>query len=111
MTLTGENQRTRRYSCPSVTFSTTKTTWTDPSANPGLRGERPATNRLSHNTANLIHILSRHFHMIHFNIILPSMPRASECSLSHQDFQPKFCKHFSFTSCGLYVPPTSSSLI
>jgi hypothetical protein len=37
--------------CPSATLSTTKPTWTDPGSNPGLRGERPATNRLSHDTA------------------------------------------------------------
>jgi hypothetical protein len=26
-------------------FSTTNPTWTDPGSNPGLRGERPATNQ------------------------------------------------------------------
>jgi hypothetical protein len=36
---------------PSATLSTTNLTWIDPGANPGLRGERPATNRLSHGTA------------------------------------------------------------
>jgi hypothetical protein len=36
---------------PSATFSTTNPTWIDPGANPGLRGERPVTNRLSHGTA------------------------------------------------------------
>jgi hypothetical protein len=36
---------------PSATLSTTYPTWIDPGANPGLRGERPATNRLSHGTA------------------------------------------------------------
>jgi hypothetical protein len=39
MILTGENQRTRRKSCPSATFSTTNPTWIDTGANPGLRGE------------------------------------------------------------------------
>jgi hypothetical protein len=34
--------------CPSAT---TNLTWTDPGSNPGLRGERPATNRQSHGTA------------------------------------------------------------
>jgi hypothetical protein len=29
----------------------TNPTWIDPGANPGLRGERPATNRLSYGTA------------------------------------------------------------
>jgi hypothetical protein len=32
---------------PSATLSTTNPTWIDPGTNPGLRGERPATNRLS----------------------------------------------------------------
>jgi hypothetical protein len=36
---------------PSATLSTTNPPWIDPGANPGLRGERPATNRLSHGTA------------------------------------------------------------
>jgi hypothetical protein len=36
---------------PSATLSTTNPTWKDPGANPGLRGERPATNHLSHGTA------------------------------------------------------------
>jgi hypothetical protein len=47
MKLTGENRSTWRKTCPSATLSTTNPTWTDP----GLRGERPATNRLSHDTA------------------------------------------------------------
>jgi hypothetical protein len=36
---------------PSATLSTTNPTWTDPGSNPGLRGGRPAANRLSHGTA------------------------------------------------------------
>jgi hypothetical protein len=36
---------------PSATLSTTNPTWIDLGANLGLRGERPATNRLSHGTA------------------------------------------------------------
>jgi hypothetical protein len=32
-------------------LSTTYPTWIDPGANPGLRGESPETNRLSHGTA------------------------------------------------------------
>jgi hypothetical protein len=35
----------------SATLSTTNPTWKDPGANPGLCGGRPATNRLSHGTA------------------------------------------------------------
>jgi hypothetical protein len=52
MKLKGENRITRRKSCSSATLSTTNPTWTDPGSNPGLRGERPATNRLSHGTAH-----------------------------------------------------------
>jgi hypothetical protein len=51
MKLTGENRSTRGKTRPSATFSTTNPTWTDPGPNPGLRGEKPATNRLSHGTA------------------------------------------------------------
>jgi hypothetical protein len=42
---------TRRKISPSATLSTTNLTWTDPGSNPGLSGERLATNRLSHGTA------------------------------------------------------------
>jgi hypothetical protein len=52
MILTGENRRTRRKTCPSDTLSTTNPTRIDPGANPGLRGERPATNDLSHDTSD-----------------------------------------------------------
>jgi hypothetical protein len=44
---------TRRKTCPSATLSTTNPTWTDPGSKPGLRSGRPATNRLSHDTAIL----------------------------------------------------------
>ena len=44
----GETRSTRRKTCPSATLSTTNP---DPGSNPGLRGERPATNRQSHGTA------------------------------------------------------------
>jgi hypothetical protein len=54
MKLTGENRRTRGKTCPSATLSTTNLTWTDPGSNPGLRGGRPAANRLSHGMARLI---------------------------------------------------------
>jgi hypothetical protein len=47
MKLTGENRSTGGKNCPSATLST----GTDPGSNPGLRGGRPATNRLSHGTA------------------------------------------------------------
>jgi hypothetical protein len=51
MILTGENQRIRRKTCPSATLSTTNPTWIDSGSNLSLRGERLATNDLSHGTA------------------------------------------------------------
>jgi hypothetical protein len=48
----GENLTgTQRKPCPSATLSTTSSTWTALGMNPGLRGEKPATNRLSYVTA------------------------------------------------------------
>jgi hypothetical protein len=37
--------------CPSATLSTTNPTWVDPGANPGRRGGKPATKRLSYGAA------------------------------------------------------------
>jgi hypothetical protein len=51
MVLTGENRRTQEKTGPSSTLSTTNSTWNGPVANEGLRGERPATNRMRHGTA------------------------------------------------------------
>ena len=39
--------------CPSASSSTTNPTWTDPGSNTGLRGERSATDRLSHGKAKV----------------------------------------------------------
>jgi hypothetical protein len=47
-----ENWRTRTETRSSATLSNTHTTWTDPGAIQWHRGERPATNRLSHGTAS-----------------------------------------------------------
>jgi hypothetical protein len=43
MLLTGENGVSRRRTCTAL--STTNPMWADLGANPGLRSERPATNR------------------------------------------------------------------
>jgi hypothetical protein len=39
---------------PSATLSTTNPTWPDPGSNPGHRGWKPATNRLSYRAAKLL---------------------------------------------------------
>jgi hypothetical protein len=51
MKLTGQNRSIRGKTCPNDTLPNTNPTLTDPESNPGLRGWRPATNRLSHGTA------------------------------------------------------------
>jgi hypothetical protein len=45
------NRSTRRKPAPRATLSTTNTTWPDPGSNPGRRGGKPATNRLSYGAA------------------------------------------------------------
>jgi hypothetical protein len=51
MKLTGKNRSTREKTCPSAILSTKNPMWTDPGSNAGLRDERQATDRLSHDTA------------------------------------------------------------
>jgi hypothetical protein len=43
--------------CPSATLSTTNPTWRDPGSNPGRRGGKPATNRLSYGAAQEMYLL------------------------------------------------------
>jgi hypothetical protein len=50
MILTGESRQAWRKACPNTTLSITNPAWTGLGANPGLRGEKPATNRLSYGT-------------------------------------------------------------
>jgi hypothetical protein len=50
MILTGENRRTRRKTRPSATLSTTNPTGMTWERTPGLRGEKPETNRLCYGT-------------------------------------------------------------
>jgi hypothetical protein len=47
MMLEGEHISTQRKTCPMGTLSTTNPTWIGLRLNPGLRGVRPASNRLS----------------------------------------------------------------
>jgi hypothetical protein len=51
MMLTRDNTSTWRETCWSATPSTTNLTWTDLGWNPGFRGDRLATNHLSHGKA------------------------------------------------------------
>jgi hypothetical protein len=56
------NPKNSRKTCLSATLSTTNPTWTDLGTNPGRRGEKPATNRLSYVTTSNTHVT---FHL-HF---------------------------------------------
>jgi hypothetical protein len=51
MTETEENRTTRRETYLSATFSTENFTGNGLKSNPGLRGDRPASNASSHGTA------------------------------------------------------------
>jgi len=46
-----KKKKKKKKSCPNATLSTTKLKWTGIGSNPGLRGEKPATKRFSHNTS------------------------------------------------------------
>jgi hypothetical protein len=48
MILTREKPKNVEKICASTTVFTTKPTWTDLDVNPGIHGERLATNHLSH---------------------------------------------------------------
>ena len=52
----GKTEVLGEKTCPSATLSTTNPTWTDPGSNPDLRGGRPATNLLNHDTAYFIYL-------------------------------------------------------
>jgi hypothetical protein len=43
--------------CSSATLSTTNPPWTNPVLNPGRRGEKPATNRLTYGPASVNHLI------------------------------------------------------
>jgi hypothetical protein len=47
----GETEVLGEETCPSATLSTTNPTCLDPDLNPGRRGGKPATNRLSYGAA------------------------------------------------------------
>jgi hypothetical protein len=55
-------QKDWRRTCPSAIWSTKNPTWNDLRANPDLRLEKPATNRLSYGTAKFTLILLSSLH-------------------------------------------------
>jgi hypothetical protein len=72
----GKPKHSGKKTYPSATLCTTNPTWTEPESNPGLRGGRPATNRLSHGTAlsityKLSYLLFTNYPTYHLEITLP----------------------------------------
>jgi hypothetical protein len=65
-----ENWRTQRETCPSTTLPTTNPTWINPGANPGLHGERLATNHLSHGTTLYFVLRMKRDEIVHLNTVL-----------------------------------------
>jgi hypothetical protein len=70
---TGENRRMQSETYPSATSYSTDLTWNDPSANLGLRGERPVTNRMSQGTAADLNIANDIMNCIVVNTLI-SLP-------------------------------------
>jgi hypothetical protein len=52
--------------CPTATLSTTNPTWPDPGSNPGRRGWKPTTNRLSYGAALCFMLLHRNIGRVHW---------------------------------------------
>jgi hypothetical protein len=66
--LTGETRNTPRKTCPSATVFTTNSTWTGRGLNPGFRGERPATNRVSFGIADYQLLIWKNFEGLNRNL-------------------------------------------
>jgi hypothetical protein len=110
-----ENWRTKRkYSektCPSVTLSTTNPTWPDLVSNPGRRGGKPATNRLSYGCS--VYRTTGHYpeplqpsHQIFVRSILicPPLHVKLPRDLFHSDIPAKISEHIAFLpACYLFA--------
>jgi hypothetical protein len=95
-----ESQRGKRsVTCLSATLSTTNPTWTDPVSNSGLRGERPATNRLGHGTALFLGLLDVTAFRNHLFILgnLPTVIYGGLCSYKFDIFL------LSGTACSVFI--------
>jgi hypothetical protein len=104
MILTGENRKTRRKTCPSAPFSNTNPTLIDPGANPGLRGERPATNRLSHGVwVSSATTCERVMIEFRLPLLFPSLPPYAA--------QQQLLKVLNYEYSAFYLPPANHTLI
>jgi hypothetical protein len=69
MILTGESHISRRETFPSATLQTRNRSWTGLESNPSLRGEMPATNRMS-SSRSLLQKLLRSTRNIYFCLVV-----------------------------------------
>jgi hypothetical protein len=60
---------------PGATLSTTNPTWPDPGSNPGRRGGKPATNRLSYGAALCWGLVLPYFSPTRWRLYVPSKNR------------------------------------
>jgi hypothetical protein len=77
--------------CPSATLSTTNPTWPDPGSNPGRRGVKPSTNRLSYRAAESykpISIRSSSYHYFSLNSQLDAPQEVSTTKFCMYSFSP-----------------------
>jgi hypothetical protein len=111
----GENRRTRRKTCPSATLSTTNPTWIDPGTNPGLRGERLATNDLSHGTAlNVLTFLfsfpTRWFTIWHVSNLCPTKSKlqgqSSPVREGAEEYEKTYYRTISSTANLVWIYPS-----
>jgi hypothetical protein len=97
--------RTRRKICPSATLSTIYPTWIEPGANPGLRGDRPATNYLSHGTAALINLQALLLYLVQRSVEATYYTVNGHCSCRPANirfFRPGIFKWLKCTGCFHY---------
>jgi hypothetical protein len=124
--------------CPSANLSTTFHTWPDPGSNPGRRGGKPATNRLSYGAAigeELVRftksqrirwlgnvermkdntmpkwMLKGRLYSHQYPICIPLLPHS--CYMPCQPHPPwlgEECKLWSSSLCSFLQPPVTSSL-
>jgi hypothetical protein len=87
---------------PSATLSNTNPTWPDPGSNPGRRGGKPATNRLSYGAANLLRWLI--LQLCKFGVwqAIVGRDRLSASSFLYTSLKTKQCKWGS----GYWIPPS-----
>jgi hypothetical protein len=88
--LAGETEVLRENLPQRHFYPSQNSTRPDPGLNPGRRGGKPATNRLSYGTAFVVHLLISYFLKIYFNTILTSAICSGKLFLSFSIFTSAF---------------------